>query len=189
MPCAPYIDSPIGRQLSYTSATRPTGANRYVGQRIYETDTQRELLYDGVGWIIMSEPVQSYTPALTNLTPGNGTLACTYHRTDGFCYVTIKFTVGSTSAVGTSPTFSLPVALSDGAGIDVSNALLLDLSAGGRYYGHGVASSGTTVSIVAENTSGTYALWDSVAASVPMTWAAGDSLTLTARYQMTTRYS
>ena len=36
-----------------------------AGLRIFETDTKRELRYDGTGWIIMAEPAQTFTMAVT----------------------------------------------------------------------------------------------------------------------------
>ena len=58
-----------------TSSTRPVSP--YEGQQIYETDTDRTMFYNGTGWVIISEPWQSYTPALNASTtaPEPG-----YHR-------------------------------------------------------------------------------------------------------------
>lgn len=44
---------PVGNIIVCTSTTRP--ATPFEGQRIYETDTNRELLYDGSGWDRLTE--------------------------------------------------------------------------------------------------------------------------------------
>ena len=43
----------VGNIIVCTSTTRP--ATPFEGQRIYETDTNRELLYDGSGWDRLTE--------------------------------------------------------------------------------------------------------------------------------------
>lgn len=74
MACSSYIESDLGRTKIVTSASRPTGALRYTGQRIFESDTGRELMYDGAGWVIMSEPAQTWNPTFASgVTVGNGT--------------------------------------------------------------------------------------------------------------------
>ena len=51
----------------------------------------------------------AYTPTLTNMTLGNGTLACKYKMlTKKTCLVRFVFVLGSTSTVGTIPAFTLP---------------------------------------------------------------------------------
>jgi hypothetical protein len=54
-----------------------------------------------LGWV-------SYTPTLTNLTVGNGTLSAKYMRQSKICTVRFVFTFGTTSSMGTDPTLSLP---------------------------------------------------------------------------------
>lgn len=44
---------PVGNIIVCTSTTRP--ATPFEGQRIYETDTNRELLYDGSAWDRLTE--------------------------------------------------------------------------------------------------------------------------------------
>lgn len=44
---------PVGNTIVCASTTRPS--TPFEGQRIYETDTNRELVYDGSGWDRVSE--------------------------------------------------------------------------------------------------------------------------------------
>lgn len=59
----------------------------------------------GTGWTW-----QSFTPTLANLTLGNGTVTANYIQMGKTVICRIKFVLGNTSAVGTGPTFTLPVA-------------------------------------------------------------------------------
>lgn len=173
----------------YTSGTRPTGADVYEGLHIWETDTNRWLMYDGTNWIIMAEPSQSYTPTLTNLTLGNGTLAFTYHRSDGWCDVVGRFTYGSTSAVSGVPGFSLPVTASGTSSVAITGATLLNDSGTGSNIG--ALAFGTTgrVDVYATGASGTYVNLVAPSSTVPHTWATGDSIDLGFRYRMANRYT
>lgn len=58
----------------------------------------------GSGWAWTT-----YSPSLTNLTQGNGTLSARYIQIGKTVFVRIKFTLGNTSAVGTVPSLTLPV--------------------------------------------------------------------------------
>lgn len=58
----------------------------------------------GTGW-----SWQSWSPTLTNLTLGNGTVSANYIQMGKTVYFRVRFTLGTTSAVGTAPTFSVPV--------------------------------------------------------------------------------
>ena len=56
-----------------------------------------------------SYPWTTYTPTLTNITKGNGTVTAAYQQIDKLVTVNIYFLMGSTSAMGNGPKFSLPV--------------------------------------------------------------------------------
>lgn len=173
----------------YTSGTRPTGADLYEGLHIWETDTDRWWVYDGTGWIIMAEPTVSYTPTLTNITLGTGTVSASYHRSDGWCDYSLRLTFGSSTSIAGGCTISLPVAYSTGDEWHTTQVLFYDSNVAQRYYGMTYANSTTTVGLVAINAGATYALGASVTNTVPFTWATGDLIVFTGRYRMATRYS
>jgi len=50
MGCVPCSESRFGRVITCTSTTRPTGSSLYEGLAIYETDTDRFLIWNGVNW-------------------------------------------------------------------------------------------------------------------------------------------
>lgn len=187
MTCSRYTESDSGRIKVVTSATRPTGANRYIGQRIFETDTGRELTYDGTGWIIMAEPAQSFTPSFSNTTPGNGTRSGSYHRSDGWVDFTASFVLGSTSAVSGSVGLTLPIA---GTGLvsDQLRVALTDTSAGQIYQGR-VNANNTAPTLYHALVSGSLVGLTTLSATAPFTWAAGDAIEVSGRYAMATRYS
>lgn len=172
-----------------TSTTRPTGVALREGSRIYELDTNRELLYDGTGWVIMSEPAQSYTPSLTNMTLGNGTVAGSYHRSDGWCDFTAAFTLGSTSAVAANAAISIPVAYFDGTEFESLPVFMYDSSVTTRYYGHTYAANPSLIGLVADASAAAHITGAIVSGTVPFTWATGDIIKVSGRYRMTTRYS
>ena len=99
-----------------TSSTRPTAP--YEGQVIYETDTDKTLVWNGSSWLYLSTPQtteigawQTYTPTWVNITIGNGTVVARYTVVNKTVTVQVKFTLGSTSVIGSGGaiTMSLPV--------------------------------------------------------------------------------
>jgi len=178
---APTIDDAI-RIL--TSSTRPS--DPYEGQLIYETDTDRYVGYDGSAWTTVAQlgAWNSWTPTLTNLTLGNGTQSAAHHRIGRTIHFRWKFTLGSTSAVGTSPQFTLPVAAHADYAINMpmGTASLLD-SGVALYLGWGIMINASTVAPVAVNSAGATATNASVTATVPFTWATGDVIMVTGTYE------
>jgi hypothetical protein len=187
MTCSRYTESDSGRIKVVTSATRPTGANRYIGQRIFETDTGRELTYDGTGWIIMAEPVQSFTPSFGNVTLGNGSRTGLYRRSDGWLEFVAYIVLGSTSSVGGSVTLTLPVTATNIVS-DQLRVALTDTSAGQIYMGRANANA-TAPTIYYALVSGGLVGLNTLSATAPFTWAAGDAIEVSGRYAMATRYS
>jgi hypothetical protein len=78
------LDSAYGigslKQGVCTSSTRP--ASPFEGQIIYETDTDRVLVYNGSSWIIPNSPASSPVPT-------------------EFTYLPFRYQVGTTSGSGT----------------------------------------------------------------------------------------
>ena len=191
MTCARYTESDSGRIKVVTSATRPTGASRYIGQHIYETDTDRRLYFDGTGWVVMSEPSRSYAPSLAGVTVGTGGIVDGYyHRSDGFVDFNAYVYLGSSGfSVASAPVIGLPFAYSSGREFEVLTCLLYDNSTGGRYQAWVNANSTTTVAITCINTAGSYAIYAAITSTTPFTWAANDAIVLAGRYRMGSRYS
>jgi hypothetical protein len=92
--------SALGGIVVCSSATRP--AAPYEGLFIWETDTQKIQVYTGGAFVEMEPagPWTSYTPALTNVTLGNGAITGRWCRRARMITAEMQFTLGSTSAVG-----------------------------------------------------------------------------------------
>jgi hypothetical protein len=178
-----YVDNQDQYRVC-TSTTRPTGVK---GLSIYETDTNRQWTHDGTGWVIMSEPTNTYTPTLTRITLGNGGITGTYRRSDGYCDWTVRLDFGTTTTMGSNPLISAPVNSFNGWEWDITPVELYN--PGGRFYGVTYAANFSQVGLIAYNSAGTYAIGATVESTVPFTWGNGCVVLIAGRYRMTTRYS
>lgn len=134
----------------------------------------------------LSSAWTSYTPSWTNLTAGNGTVACAYVKVGRLVQVRIKFTLGSTSSVGTIPELSLPASFASAYTniTPVGKCVLYDLSADGVFYGMIIPSTGlSTARVFVDNVAGTYAIPGLVTSTAPFTWATGDRIEAMFRYE------
>lgn len=176
--------SSLGATQVCLSTTRPAGAALYNGLEIWETDTQRSLRYDGTGWIVMSEPAQTFTVTGAGWTLGNGTFTGVSHRSDGFIDVNYRFLLGTTSAITGRFSVALPVAASG-----LTFLLSGNMYGGGNEYPAMIGTDGSNLYIDAIGAAGAYALWAPLSATIPFTWASGNEVRAATRYRMATRYS
>lgn len=128
------------------------------------TDTVRAVTPAGLAGAFAGA---SYTPSTTNLTLGNGTITGSYFKIGKFVVFAIKFVLGSTSAIATAPTFSLPVTAASGNN-GIWDVLFTDQGVGNFI---GAATSSTTViQPLAINTAGSFAPAAQVTSAQPFTW-------------------
>lgn len=126
-----------------------------------------------------------WTPTLTNLTQGNGTVLARYRQFGKTVHFRFRFTLGSTSAVGTSPRFTLPVAPVNSApndytgSIPMGTVVLTDTGTTNRW-GYLQLTAGSTVDIIGFSTTGTSV---GLSATVPHTWASTDIIAATGTYE------
>lgn len=129
----------------------------------------------------------TWSPTLTNITLGNGTLNARHRKVGKTVEYLFAFTMGSTSAMGTGPTFTLPVAphsslsttftpLGGGFVIDAGTTQAL---ASVRF------NSGSTVDVIIWGSAGTNADPKQITATVPMTWTTNDLLVVSGIYETT----
>lgn len=190
MSCGQYTESAVGRISVVTSSTRPTGANRYVGQRIYETDTNRELLYDGTGWVIMYEPPQTWAVATTGITGGSiATTGSTYQRSGGTCRIEGRLSWGATPSGVTNPVITLPFAVAFLAGNQLSFAMYDN--AGTSYEGMhaGAVAASSSVALYAADGSVARVANTAITTSSPFSVGSGDVWELTGGFRMNSIYS
>lgn len=184
------LEFAINQYIICTSSTRPTGANLYEGVCIYETNTNRKLMYDGTGWIILSEPMQTFTPAYGGVTEAGATTNNGYYkRSDGWCHFSTHFTCNTTNITG-AVVLTLPIAAGVGTNCSMFRGVCNDNS-GGSYPGF-ISDTGlspTTVELKVMFATSTYAQPAAISSVAPFSWGAGDSFYMSGHYPMVTRYS
>jgi hypothetical protein len=121
----------------------------------------------------------TYTSTGTNITLGNGTIVAKYMTVGKTLWVTILFTLGSTSAVTGDVNFTLPIAVvAEGTG----KCSLADTGTA-RYDGD-TQPSGTALYVRTKGSSGTYVTSGVILSStVPHTWATTDFISLSLWYE------
>ncbi|AWN07745.1 hypothetical protein HOT31_gp074 [Microbacterium phage Hendrix] len=137
-------------------------------------------------WKLLSYPTTSFTPTLTGMAQGNGTLSGTFSVADGIVTGRIIFVLGSTSGVSSDLRFSYPPFPYSGSTMNAGFGRLTDSS-------QGIAAQATVLC----NSSFIYArplaatTIDSTtqylrelqgSASIPFAWGAGDSMVLDFSY-------
>jgi hypothetical protein len=152
-----------------TPARLAVGANTYVVMA--DSSTATGLKYGG-DWT-------TWTPTLNNLTLGNGTVTARYRQIGKTIEAYFKFTLGSTSAVGSGPTFSLPANHSQPS---ISGTCAYEDSG----VGHGPMNyllAGNLCYVFALNAGGTYLTYSTPTATVPVTWGTNDSIIVQFTYE------
>ena len=190
MTCARYTESDSGRLKVVTSTTRPTGASRYIGQHIYETDTDRRLYFDGTGWVILSEPAQTWAVTSGGITGGSiSTTGSTYERSNGRCRIEGRLTFGASPSGLADPTITLPFAV----GFLASRQLTFAMydNAGVQYPGThaGAVAGGSVVPLYSIDASVARAANAAITTSSPFSVGSGDVWELTGEFRMNSRYS
>jgi hypothetical protein len=122
----------------------------------------------------------SYTPTLTNLTLGNGALTARWRQIGKIVDVRFTFQLGSTSAVGNDPTFTLPK-----TSVVTSipfNAYFQD--AGTATYVGFLNLGSTTATFYSSNSNGVYTTYSGVGSGSPFTWTTNDFLQVLFSYEV-----
>ena len=170
-----------------TSSTRPTAP--YEGQVIYETDTDKTLVWNGSAWLYLSTPqttepgaYQSYTPTWTSLTVGNGTQAFSYTQVNKMVHVFGRITFGSTTSISSTPLFTLPVNRAD-ANLAVLGTATLGDSGTGTYAGYPLSTAANNCYMFRiDHTVGATVLEGAVTATSPFTWVTNDFIQINLMY-------
>jgi hypothetical protein len=125
----------------------------------------------------------TWTPTYANITIGNGTVIARYQKIGKLVTIFFRFILGSTSAIGTSPSISLPIASSQSEIIYPCKYLDSGVT---NYFGIATMGGGTTTMLFQEmRVNGTYGdIIGNITATVPFTWTTNDSITLQASYEV-----
>jgi len=117
----------------------------------------------------------TWTPTFTNLTVGNGTLSAKYKQIGDKTYsVAVQVTLGSTSSVGTSPSFSIPFTLTNTSARCIGSGSVYDTSAAAMFKTCLQVKSSTEFYFGLNYVTGTNVGVRGLTATIPMTFATGD---------------
>lgn len=130
---------------------------------------------DGIeaGWV-------AYTPTLTNLTVGTGTLTARYKQVGKTVIVNFRFLLGGTSAVGLVPQFTLPVTAASSNSVQGFGYFV---DAGTALVEAKITGNTTAATIQCGFVVGSFVTHGNVSATTPFTWVSGDSMAITLVYE------
>lgn len=133
----------------------------------------------------LADPLSTWTPTLTNLTAGSGTVGARYRQVGKWVDFRFEFTLGAGSAVGTQPGFTLPVAPHSSYSVGSAFASACLVKVGGFAYPAGILYDGSSVmGFRVIGAAGAYAVHDgNVTATAPFTFATPDRLVAWGAYE------
>jgi hypothetical protein len=120
----------------------------------------------------------AYTPALTNITIGNGSYSGRFFVIGSQVFGNWTVTRGSTTTFGAQVYVGYPCAVNEASYFVVGNVSLVD-QATALYTGIQLAEG----SVRCMNAAGTYAVYAYVSSTAPFTWAANDSMECAFRFK------
>lgn len=151
-----------------------TTANAVTATAIADGAVQPKALVAGTGsgWAWAS-----WTPSWTNLVVGNGTVTAKYVQIGKNVFYRVDLLLGTTTAVGSVPYFSLPVTMSAvSQNTPIGMATYVD-AATANYNGRVFRDSNNTDGLlVVDVVSGTYGTPTALTASVPFAFGAADRI-------------
>lgn len=139
---------------------------------------------------LASDAWASWTPVWTNLTIGDGVVDAATEQVGSTMRFRIGVLFGSTTSVGGQIDVQYPVTPKDlratatGSVHRLARAVYTDASAVTQYEGTVTFNGTTTMRLLSITTSGTYATASGVTATVPFTWAVGDSISIQGEFEV-----
>jgi hypothetical protein len=184
-----YLMQQSVMRFSTTSAADTAlGANKAEGMVIYATSNEFLYAYNGAAWVPFGSAVGSgtgymgawtgYTPTLTGITLGSGTVAFTWIQQGKTVQVRGRFTFGAGSGVTGAVSISLPATAVSANWVPKVSAR----AAGADYAMLGIAATGS-VGVHALGSSGAYVNRVTTSSTIPATWTSGDYITFSATYE------
>lgn len=166
--------------ISCTSGTRPSALSM---RAIAETDTLRNMTYDGTTWQPTWKKPGTYTPTLVGMAVGTGggatnTAAYAFGGAGGSIEGDIVFGTSGTTFPSSTTTISLP------SGWTFKNVtatrpigdVTMTLGGVSFYYGILWIASSTTARLMLTEAASTYGRLFAPSTTAPATWAAGDRI-------------
>lgn len=164
------------------SASPETVANSVISNPAYSKARSPHGLPGGINGVW-----QTFTPTWANLTIGNATVTARYTQTGKTVSGFIKVVFGSTSAMGTGPTFTAPVTGASQYGTGAYNFIGVGYTEDAGVSASNCAlafnASTTVIALMTLNVAGTYGNWLPVSPGVPITFGTGDFFNATFTYE------
>jgi len=184
-----YIDNTGSVQYNpqTTGAIQPaTPAGYTLIAKVITNATNITSIYD-VRTTSQASAWKTWTPIWSNLTVGNGVTIAYWTQIGKTVICNIGFTLGTTSAIGSQPNFTLPVlAASRYTGSSsqpsLGNLYIEDAGVAG-YYGAIRLGSNVQASLTALGSSGSYLNNAGMTSTIPFTWGTGDFFIGTLTYE------
>lgn len=130
----------------------------------------------------------TYTPTLSGLTLGNGSILGQYCQIADTTFFRVKVTFGSTTSFTSAVDISLPTTTSGYSTFDYMNIITQAYDSSATVFSPSSANiniSSTTFRTLATVVSATYPTVQDLSATVPIPWATGDTLTAQGSYRNT----
>jgi hypothetical protein len=156
------------------------------GQMTWLEDVNRYESYNGTSWIQLINPNAwvTYTPTISNVTLGNGTVTARYNVIGKTMFIRFRMQLGSTSSVTGAPIFSIPSGFTSAfsgnfpvgegfATISGANYILTPITSG-----TGFINAWTTFA------NSTYTVAGDMSATQPATWGNGSLLEENVRFEI-----
>lgn len=133
----------------------------------------------------LTDDMTPWVPTTANITVGSGTLTTTYRRLGKRVDWDFKFLLGSGSAIGTGPTFTLPFTPHSSYATTWTHfAVGTLIDTGSNHFPCAARlNSGSTLEIVPLLASGTYVQQGGTTATVPFTWTSTDAIHIAGSYK------
>jgi len=152
-----------------TPARLAVGANNTL---LIADSTESTGLRWGGGWT-------TWTPSFTNLTVGNGTVTARYQQVGKTVNFEFRFVMGSTSSMGSTPNFTLPVS----SALTPSYFVCFISDVGTGSFVGGADCNATNAYPFVTKTDSTYGGIGYLSATQPMTWVTGDNFVIRGTYE------
>jgi len=180
-----YLQDQTVMVFGGTAARSAAIATPTEGMLAVTTDNDQVDYYNGSAWV-PALPVgawESYTPTLTNVTLGNGSIAFAYSQLGKTIQVRGSLGFGSTTSITGSMFISLPVTANTAGGGPVVGTCYLSDTGTALNAGYVRLDTTSRFSFSVIDASSTYARLSIVNATVPYTWTTNDALQFNATYQ------
>lgn len=124
----------------------------------------------------------TFTPTLTNITLGNGTLTARYKQIGKTVLGQVRLTFGTTTSITGAPTrVNLPVTAATAN--DFSFPMYILDSGTADYVGRAQLFNTAYLELYVNNVAGTYGAISAISATVPMTWTTNDKFSINFAYE------